>query len=100
MEFDTDHDGYLDAEDVVSALSSRQVQITPEQAQLFLEGQHVPAHYGTVRSRLMSDDLRAVSDIDHDHKVGRHEFPDFIFHMAAADLAHQDPIPSLQVRIG
>lgn len=30
----------------------------------------------------------AVSDVDSDHKVGRHEFDDFIFHMAAADLAH------------
>lgn len=30
----------------------------------------------------------AVSDVDSDHKVSRHEFDDFIFHMAAADLAH------------
>ena len=29
-----------------------------------------------------------VSDVDSDHKVGRHEFDDFVFHMAAADLAH------------
>ncbi len=35
----------------------------------------------------------AVSDVDSDHVVGRHEFADFIFHMAAADLAHgSDPI--------
>lgn len=32
--------------------------------------------------------MSAVSDVDSDHKVGRHEFDDFIFHMAAADLAH------------
>lgn len=30
----------------------------------------------------------AVSDVDSDHVVGKHEFADFIFHMAAADLAH------------
>ena len=29
-----------------------------------------------------------MSDTDHDHLVGRNEFADFIFHMAAADLAH------------
>lgn len=69
-EFDEDHDGYLNAEDVTAALSSRSVNITPEQAQMFLE----------------------VSDVDSDHVVGRHEFADFIFHMAAADLAHSsDP---------
>lgn len=37
-EFDEDNDGYLDAEDVTAALSSRNVNITPEQAQMFLEG--------------------------------------------------------------
>lgn len=37
-EFDEDHDGYLDAEDVCSALRSRHVEITHEQAQMFLEG--------------------------------------------------------------
>lgn len=65
-EFDQDGDGYLNASDVTAALSSRNVDVTPEQAQMFLE----------------------VSDVDNDHKVGRHEFADFIFHMAAADLAH------------
>ena len=29
-----------------------------------------------------------MSDTDHDHLVGKNEFADFIFHMAAADLAH------------
>lgn len=65
-EFDEDQDGYLNAEDVTAALGSRNVNITPEQAQIFLE----------------------VSDVDSDHVVGKHEFADFIFHMAAADLAH------------
>lgn len=65
-EFDEDQDGYLNAADVTAALSSRNVNITPEQAQMFLE----------------------VSDVDSDHVVGKHEFADFIFHMAAADLAH------------
>ena len=37
-EFDEDGDGYLDATDVTSALCSRNVNITPEQAQMFLEG--------------------------------------------------------------
>ncbi|KAA6424506.1 MAG: hypothetical protein FRX49_05718 [Trebouxia sp. A1-2] len=65
-EFDEDQDGYLNAADVTAALGSRNVNITPEQAQMFLE----------------------VSDVDSDHVVGKHEFADFIFHMAAADLAH------------
>lgn len=65
-EFDEDQDGYLNASDVTAALGSRNVNITPEQAQMFLE----------------------VSDVDSDHVVGKHEFADFIFHMAAADLAH------------
>ena len=30
----------------------------------------------------------AVSDVDSDHLVSKEEFADFIFHMAAADLAH------------
>ena len=38
LEFDSDNDGYLNAEDVTAALSSRNVNITPEQAQVFLEG--------------------------------------------------------------
>lgn len=37
-EFDGNHDGFLDAEDVCTALRSRQVEITHEQAQMFLEG--------------------------------------------------------------
>ena len=37
--------------------------------------------------------VTAVSDIDHDHKVSRHEFAHFIFHMAAADLVHQQTDP-------
>ena len=37
-EFDGDGDGYLDAEDVTAALSSRNVKISPEQARVFLEG--------------------------------------------------------------
>jgi len=37
-EFDEDQDGYLNAADVTAALGSRNVNITPEQAQMFLEG--------------------------------------------------------------
>lgn len=40
----------------------------------------------------------AVSDVDSDHKVGRHEFADFIFHMAAADLAHSSQ-PQQEVQV-
>ena len=98
-EFDEDDDGYLDAEDVTAALSSRNVNITPEQAQMFLEGKLAAcATYQTFKlqgilleGKLVHNILCpwfAVSDVDSDHKVGRHEFDDFIFHMAAADLAH------------
>ncbi len=38
-EFDEDHDGYLRADDVTAALGSRNVDITPKQAQMFLEGE-------------------------------------------------------------
>ena len=41
--------------------------------------------------------MHAVSDVDHDHKVGRHEFAHFIFHMAAADLVHQETDVSPEV---
>lgn len=51
-EFDEDHDGYLDAEDVCSALRSRNVNITHEQAQMFLEGNFWPQHAQCVESAL------------------------------------------------
>ncbi|KAK9811368.1 hypothetical protein WJX72_002661 [[Myrmecia] bisecta] len=65
-EFDTDHDGHLNAEDVAAALQSRRVQITAEQAQLFI----------------------AAADINSNNTVEKEEFAELVFHMAAADLRH------------
>lgn len=61
---------------------------------MFLEGRMVQLQSATVPALVLPQtllscfDVSAVSDVDSDHKVGRHEFADFIFHMAAADLAH------------
>jgi len=47
-EFDEDQDGYLNAADVTAALGSRNVNITPEQAQMFLEGDLLEASRSSV----------------------------------------------------
>lgn len=38
-EFDVDKNGHLSAAEVAAALQSRAVKITPEQAQMFIEGE-------------------------------------------------------------
>ncbi|KAL4435913.1 hypothetical protein ABPG77_000675 [Micractinium sp. CCAP 211/92] len=62
-EFDQDRDGALTAAEVAAALRSRQVDITDEQAAMFVD----------------------VVDMEH-HAISRDEFRELIMHMAAADL--------------
>eukprot|EP00887_Chlorella_sp_A99_P006502 scaffold3.g6502.t1 len=65
-EFDEDHTGYLSAHEVAAALRSRQVQISDEQAQMFIDA------------------------VDADtHRINVAEFRELILHMAAADLHHR-----------
>ena len=52
-EFDGDGDGYLDAEDVTAALSSRNVKISPEQARVFLEGVVCCCHFSSTTHACM-----------------------------------------------
>lgn len=42
-EFDMDRNGHLSAAEVAAALQSRGVKISPEQAQMFIEGQSAGA---------------------------------------------------------
>ncbi|GAB4821781.1 hypothetical protein N2152v2_008827 [Parachlorella kessleri] len=63
-EFDSDKDGHLCSREVAAALRSRGVDITPEQAQMFIE----------------------AVDLDSNQTVEKSEFRDLILHMAAADL--------------
>lgn len=63
-EFDLDNDGKLTAAEIAYALQSRNVDVTPEQVQIFI----------------------AASDTNGNSCIDRHEFPEFIFHMAVADL--------------
>jgi Ca2+-binding EF-hand superfamily protein len=63
-EVDADSDGALTASEVASALRSRNVNITEDQAAMFID----------------------AVDLNHTKKVERHEFRDLILHMAAADL--------------
>lgn len=64
QEFDTNGDGYLTAVEVAEALRSRDVHITDEQVQMFID----------------------AVDLTHSHKVQASEFRDLVLHMAAADL--------------
>jgi len=63
-EFDVDKDGCLSAHEIGQALRSRDVRISDEQVDMFID----------------------VVDLSHSHKVKLSEFRDFILHMAAADL--------------
>lgn len=58
-EFDKDHDGKLTAAEVSAALQSRQVELTEEQAQLFID---------------------AIDGEPH-HCASREDFPVLVFHM-------------------
>ncbi|KAL4458808.1 hypothetical protein ABPG75_013673 [Micractinium tetrahymenae] len=62
-EFDVDRDGSLSAAEVAAALRSRQVDITDEQAAMFID----------------------AVDMEH-HAISKAEFRELIMHMAAADL--------------
>lgn len=63
-EFDENGDGHLTSVEVANALRSREVNITPEQVQEFID----------------------AIDVNKNGTVERSEFADFIFHMAVADL--------------
>jgi len=63
-EFDSDGDGHLTAEEIATALQSRGVKATPDLVQEFID----------------------AADTDGNGTVERNEWPNFIFHMANADL--------------
>lgn len=63
-EFDHDSDGHLTAAEVAAALSSRGVQVTEAQVQMYIE----------------------AVDNNNNHTVERGEFADLIFSMATASL--------------
>lgn len=73
-EFDADSDGHLTAVEISNALRSRDVKITPDQVQLFIN----------------------IVDQDNNETIEQNEFADLIFHLASADLNrdHHAPIPS------
>lgn len=66
-EFDGDRNGYLSAHEVAAALRSRKVDITDDQAQMFID----------------------AVDTRNSHCVDLSEFRELILHMAAADLHHR-----------
>ncbi|KAK9839904.1 hypothetical protein WJX74_000170 [Apatococcus lobatus] len=64
-EFDKDGDGHLTAAEIASALNSRGVLITEQEAAMFIK----------------------ACDINSNETVERYEWPDFVWSMAAADLS-------------
>lgn len=64
QEFDTNNDGCLTASEVGQALRSRDVHVTDEQVEMFID----------------------AVDLTHSHTVQASEFRDLVLHMAAADL--------------
>lgn len=73
-EFDEDGDGHLTAVEVANALKSRDVDITPEQVQMFID----------------------VIDTNGNKTVERHEFSGLIFQMAVSDLKqHKEEVAVL-----